>query len=31
MYLREGRPFEEKVVVEERLVYKYINSDPDVK
>lgn len=31
LYLREGRPLEEKLAEKEMKIYKYINSDPNVK
>lgn len=31
LYLREGRPFEEKLSSGEMKIYKYINSDPNVQ
>jgi hypothetical protein len=31
LYLREGRPLEEKLGEKEMKIYKYINSDPNVQ
>ena len=31
LYLRENRPLEEKLFAGEFKIYKYINSDPNVK
>jgi hypothetical protein len=31
LYLREGRPLEEKLGDKDMKIYKYINSDPNVQ
>ena len=31
LYMREGHPLEEKLMALDLKMYKYVNSDPDVK